>query len=525
MRTLIRSRIRSRWRPARVLDLEGDGPHRDELARLPGPWEVRLGVAAQTAGEDLLERRPLLVRCVGVEVEDPRPRRARLVVAVADCHRDRQARQIDLVHRAVLDDPREDAHALTVRRAAAGPAVDPPAGADRVAVTGLEVRAADVPAHGTSTILPKTSPSASASSPRRASASGSVSSISGRTPRRREELRQALELLARPHRRAEHGDLAEEDVRELGGRRVAGGRARDDDRAAVLDRADRVPPRRPAHGLHDRVDPRREPRARLEGELGARGRAPAGASPPTGSSPRRADRRPRRAGSARSRRRHPRPARARSRPARRAPRVNSIRYAVSHAVGRQAASSNESAGGFGTRFRRGTATRSASVPGIELREERALGVERLVAVPAGARDHAVDDHLVALLVDAGGVAAEDHRQPFRGQSDPLQRPEIVVVERRRPDLDERPAFRAARARAGLRPRGPRAARTPTGGRRPPPATTRPPRARAAPARPRAGRPSRRGRRAPRAPRPPRARTRRSARAPRRARPRSGRSRG
>ncbi len=41
---------------------------------------------------------------------------------------------------------------------------------------------------------------------------------------------------------------------------------------------------------------------------------------------------------------------------------NSIRYAVSHAVGRHAASSNDSAAGFRTRFRRGTATRSANVP-------------------------------------------------------------------------------------------------------------------------------------------------------------------
>ncbi len=42
--------------------------------------------------------------------------------------------------------------------------------------------------------------------------------------------------------------------------------------------------------------------------------------------------------------------------------VNSIRYAVSQAVGRQAASSNDSPAGFGTTFCRGTATRSASVP-------------------------------------------------------------------------------------------------------------------------------------------------------------------
>ena len=42
--------------------------------------------------------------------------------------------------------------------------------------------------------------------------------------------------------------------------------------------------------------------------------------------------------------------------------MNSIRYAVSQAVGRQAASSKESEAGFGTTLRRGTATRSAKVP-------------------------------------------------------------------------------------------------------------------------------------------------------------------
>lgn len=36
--------------------------------------------------------------------------------------------------------------------------------------------------------------------------------------------------------------------------------------------------------------------------------------------------------------------------------VKSMRYAVSHAVGRHAASSKESSGGLGTRFRSGTHT-------------------------------------------------------------------------------------------------------------------------------------------------------------------------
>ena len=45
------------------------------------------------------------------------------------------------------------------------------------------------------------------------------------------------------------------------------------------------------------------------------------------------------------------------------PAVKSMVYAVSQAVGRQAASWNESSAGLGTRFAVGTDTRSASVPG------------------------------------------------------------------------------------------------------------------------------------------------------------------
>ena len=44
------------------------------------------------------------------------------------------------------------------------------------------------------------------------------------------------------------------------------------------------------------------------------------------------------------------------------PRVKSIRYAVSQAVGRQAASAKDSDAGLGTTLRRGTATRSAIAP-------------------------------------------------------------------------------------------------------------------------------------------------------------------
>ncbi|BCB87056.1 hypothetical protein Psuf_043690 [Phytohabitans suffuscus] len=45
------------------------------------------------------------------------------------------------------------------------------------------------------------------------------------------------------------------------------------------------------------------------------------------------------------------------------PRLVSMRYAVSHAVGRHAASAKDTPAGLGTTLARGTATRSAIVPG------------------------------------------------------------------------------------------------------------------------------------------------------------------
>jgi hypothetical protein len=45
----------------RVVDLDRDRSYRDELARLPRPREVTLGVPAETTGEDALERGALLV--------------------------------------------------------------------------------------------------------------------------------------------------------------------------------------------------------------------------------------------------------------------------------------------------------------------------------------------------------------------------------------------------------------------------------------------------------------------------------
>src|SRR3954451_24186453 len=100
--------------PPRVLDLELDRPDAHEVARLPGPREVLQRVPAAPPRPDLLEREPLLVGGAAVEVQDPRPRRALLVVAVARRHRARQAGEVDPVRFSLLDDPREHAEAEAV---------------------------------------------------------------------------------------------------------------------------------------------------------------------------------------------------------------------------------------------------------------------------------------------------------------------------------------------------------------------------------------------------------------------------
>jgi len=85
-------------------------------------------------------------------------------------------------------------------------------------------------------------------------------------------------------------------------------------------------------------------------------------------------------------------------------------------------------------------------PLMALGEERALRVKGLVAPPGIVGDDGMDDDLVAFLVDAGGIAAEDHREAISAQPDAAQRPEVVMVQRRRPYAHRRPA----RGRLGFR---------------------------------------------------------------------------
>jgi hypothetical protein len=52
----------------------------------------------------------------------------------------------------------------------------------------------------------------------------------------------------------------------------------------------------------------------------------------------------------------------------------------------------------------------------------------------------MDDDLVAVLVETGGVAAQRHRERRLLEPDPLERPEVVVVESCGLDVDRGPAL-------------------------------------------------------------------------------------
>src|SRR5215208_123685 len=80
--------------PPGVLDLDLDRADRDQLTLLPGPREVVLGIAPQVSGEDGLEGLALQIAGRRIEIENPGPRRALLVVAVAGSQSDQQTGQI-----------------------------------------------------------------------------------------------------------------------------------------------------------------------------------------------------------------------------------------------------------------------------------------------------------------------------------------------------------------------------------------------------------------------------------------------
>src|SRR6185295_5622580 len=69
--------------PTRMVDIDRNRAHRDELAGLPCPRKVALRIAAEPTGEDPLQGVTLRHRAARVEIQDPRPRRTGLIIAVA----------------------------------------------------------------------------------------------------------------------------------------------------------------------------------------------------------------------------------------------------------------------------------------------------------------------------------------------------------------------------------------------------------------------------------------------------------
>ena len=272
-----------------------------------------------------------------------------------------------------------------------------------------------------STILPNASPDASRSNADRASRERE------RRVDQRADVRRARTTTRA--RRARRGSPSSSRRRTAAGRRPGSAAPAGSSpdvaphttiRPPGLQRLERVVPGRLADGLHDGVDPLGQPRARLERVVRARAPAPAPAWPRRGWW--RSTRSPPARASTIAAVATPPPAPCTSTvsPACSPPRVNSIRYAVSHAVGRQAASAKDSSAGFGTRLRRGTATCSASVPVVHLGQQRAPRVERLVAAAGtGSPITACTTTSLPVLVDARRVAAEDHRQPVRRDADAL----------------------------------------------------------------------------------------------------------
>ncbi len=223
------------------------------------------------------------------------------------------------------------------------------------------------------------------------------------------------------------------------------GRPGDDHRAPLAQRLEAVLPGRRADRLHHRVDALRQPRPRLEGLVRAEVErpgplrlVPAGHPHPDTGGPAEGDQR---GGDSAAR------ALDEDRRARLDPRLGE-----EHAVRREPC--RRQAGGLlegqPDRFGHQVAPRHEDQVGerpvVPLGQQGPFGVERLVAPVVGIADDGVHDHLGAVLVDAGTVAPEHHRQPVLGQAHTPQAPDVVVVERRRAQPHGRPAL----SRRGIR---------------------------------------------------------------------------
>ena len=252
------------------------------------------------------------------------------------------------------------------------------------------------------------------------------------------ESHQPPELLARAHRRADDVQVQPEEAGELDFGDVAARRARVDQRAAAPQRPDRVLEGRRADRVHHRIDALGQPRAGLERGSGAerfRERAlllvaarhpdaqPGGHAEPdqrVGEPARSAlDQDGRARGQLGLGEQHPVGGEPRGRQARRLLEAQ-LRRLVDQVAG-------------GHRHALG---QGALRP---LGQQRQLRVELFGTVPRGIVDHAVDDDLAPVRIDAGSVAAEDHRQLLLREADAAGRPDVVVVQRRRADLDHEPA--------------------------------------------------------------------------------------
>src|SRR5919198_2455813 len=134
--------------PRRVVDVYVERLHAERVCILEDPGELLSGRAPEAARQHVGHRLPLPFIATRVDEQGVRPGRAGVVVVVAERQHGAHAGHVQAADPPLLDDPRERAEALPVSGAPAGPASDPAAGADRLAVARLEVAAGDTPRHG-----------------------------------------------------------------------------------------------------------------------------------------------------------------------------------------------------------------------------------------------------------------------------------------------------------------------------------------------------------------------------------------
>ena len=213
-----------------------------------------------------------------------------------------------------------------------------------------------------STTLPNRSPEIIAARPSRGLASGSVRSISGRTPVCSQNRSSRAELVPGAHRRPDHGQLQEEHPVQVGGRHRAAGRAGDHDRPPGLsERSECAQVASPTVSItaSTRSGSRAPGRERLvraerEGPVPL-GLAAAGGPDPVAGRPAEQDQR---GGDAAARALHQhRGARLEPGPAEQHPVGGQVRRRQARGLARRTARR-----AWARRLRRGTATRSANVP-------------------------------------------------------------------------------------------------------------------------------------------------------------------